>query len=508
MQINPSLPIFEFSRLPKLSRLAWCAQIKAGERMAQLDCGSLVEEIPNGFAAGAWDGDYREDAPDHSATLAGSAGRALADGFVFAAPSHTLEWLQYVRVGNTLYISNSLPLLLAETDDGPDLAYPDYFFDLLETYRAGLSKPPRSLPTAHGRWINLVVARNLHVGRDLSVTVKDKPETPAPECFEDVRDFLQHSVNVVVDNARDPRREHPFRPRVTVSRGYDSVAVAALAAKAGCLHGLTFRTSSIPGGGWAWDNGRAIGEALGMTVDEYAREKLALLQGHRDAEFYIDSHAGTDKNFLLFFNGIEGALFMTGRSGENCWSLEHGSCQPALQEPSATLMSGASLIEFALCAGFLHFPVPACGAIHAPALDRISRSPEMQPWQIGGNYDRPIPRRIAEEAGVPRAAFGQRKHAGAGKHIGHRLSKESREDLRGFLVGVVPKIPSHNPLIGWLPRRRRRALHHAELWLRAGSRSQCWLAKLIGNRFHPRWRNRFSYTFHWGLTRTTERYAV
>ena len=33
----------------------------------------------------------------------------------------------------------------------------------------------------------------------------------------------------------------------------------------------------------------------------------------------------------------------------------------------------------------------------------------MAPWRLGNDYDRPIPRRIAESAGVPRAAFGQRK---------------------------------------------------------------------------------------------------
>ena len=33
----------------------------------------------------------------------------------------------------------------------------------------------------------------------------------------------------------------------------------------------------------------------------------------------------------------------------------------------------------------------------------------MDPWRLRNGYDRPIPRRIAEEAGVPRLAFGQSK---------------------------------------------------------------------------------------------------
>jgi hypothetical protein len=36
-------------------------------------------------------------------------------------------------------------------------------------------------------------------------------------------------------------------------------------------------------------------------------------------------------------------------------------------------------------------------------------APEMRPWTLGGDYDRPIARRILEEAGVARSAFAERK---------------------------------------------------------------------------------------------------
>ena len=72
-------------------------------------------------------------------------------------------------------------------------------------------------------------------------------------------------------------------------------------------------------------------------------------------------------------------------------------------------MSGLSLTEYRLWAGFIHCPVPYFGARQAPDINAITRSDEMVPWDVGGNYNRPIPRRIAEEAGIPRAAFGIRK---------------------------------------------------------------------------------------------------
>ena len=48
------------------------------------------------------------------------------------------------------------------------------------------------------------------------------------------------------------------------------------------------------------------------------------------------------------------------------------------------------------------------GAIH-PEVERISHLPEMRPYSVGGDYDRPIARRIIEEAGVPRGAFARSK---------------------------------------------------------------------------------------------------
>ena len=69
--------------------------------------------------------------------------------------------------------------------------------------------------------------------------------------------------------------------------------------------------------------------------------------------------------------------------------------------------------EFRLRVGFAHVPVPRIGTRYPATLNRISRSTELAPYSLGGSYDRPIARRIAEEAGVPREAFGQVKTATA-----------------------------------------------------------------------------------------------
>ena len=84
---------------------------------------------------------------------------------------------------------------------------------------------------------------------------------------------------------------------------------------------------------------------------------------------------------------------------------------------------GKSLTEFRLRVGFACVPAPVIGGMVPKSIGAITRSSEMAPYSIGGDYDRPIPRRIAEEAGIPRTAFGMKKSATAPNVL-------NREDLR------------------------------------------------------------------------------
>ena len=84
-------------------------------------------------------------------------------------------------------------------------------------------------------------------------------------------------------------------------------------------------------------------------------------------------------------------------------------------KPSSDLkdldLSGSSFADFRLRECFLHVPIPFMGALRHRDLNRISNSDEMRPYSIGGWYDRPIPRRIAEEGGIRRESFGHDKFA-------------------------------------------------------------------------------------------------
>jgi hypothetical protein len=74
-------------------------------------------------------------------------------------------------------------------------------------------------------------------------------------------------------------------------------------------------------------------------------------------------------------------------------------------------LGGHSLSEVRLHVGVTHLALPYIGARRRSELLEITESDDMSPWRLGTNYDRPIARRFAEEAGVPRDFFGQKKMA-------------------------------------------------------------------------------------------------
>ena len=72
-------------------------------------------------------------------------------------------------------------------------------------------------------------------------------------------------------------------------------------------------------------------------------------------------------------------------------------------------LGGSGMGEWRLVVGLIHLPLPFIGARRRAEIVEITESAEMNPWRMRNSYDRPIARRIAEEAGVPRHLFGQSK---------------------------------------------------------------------------------------------------
>jgi len=86
--------------------------------------------------------------------------------------------------------------------------------------------------------------------------------------------------------------------------------------------------------------------------------------------------------------------------------------------------------------------VPWWGIWDAARIQAIGASEEMAPWTLGTHYDRPIPSRLAQKAGVPRCDFWQRKKLVASNSpFRWPVSSEARASLERFLAGVGIRAP-------------------------------------------------------------------
>jgi hypothetical protein len=485
--------------------------------------GSWVETWRDGFCEGAWDGPFAARGFAEAETFVGSGGRLTADGVLFASSTSTMAQIYSLRAGDRLIVSNSLPFLLAQASDALDLGHPHYYFDFVRHERGGLTRPMSPIRTARGNQVLLHHYTNVLVRADLSWREQPKNLGMAPEDFNRYRELLQSGVTRVFANAADGERRHCYRPLATLSQGYDAPAVAALAARAGCRTALVCRTP--PGSdGEPWEDGTLVASHLGLDVRQYDRLAFRALPDMPEAEFCAGMAFGRYAHLGAVETELEGTLLLTGHPGDDVWAPDAACALPHLLMPSDRVVEAQSLKEYRLRVGVLLFPVAWIGAYHKEAIRRITVSPEMKPWWVPGDYNRPIPRRLAEEAGVPRALFGQIKMATflAPQDDPCAMTANGWRDFDEFCRTRVPDcllrrggaVPT---LVG---RRRDHALRIAATLEEASLRvlrrlpRRVFLAALpvlglgLRDRRNPLWRSVFLYTFHWGVERVRARYLL
>jgi hypothetical protein len=394
----------EFCNVDTLPRLAWCARILLGQEAVTVLHGPWVETGADFFVEGAWSGDFTR--PDFDlGTLMGSGGRVLGEELVFAAPNYTLEQIFVLRNRDALWVSNSFAFVLACTDDSVHPRALLYSVKL-ETITDGLKAYTRYLPTRNGYRVRMYYHCNLLVDRHLRI--REQPKAPVREFvdFDDYKGYLLEKVAAIQENASHPRRKITFRPIATISTGYDSPAGAVLARAVGCNEALTFaqarRDAHLTPDEVA-DSGAEIGSALGMKVHVFDRLDYLKEKGFPEAEFY-----GNGAQEAPWASHLEGKVLFTGFHGDKVWDKH---CPKVSRDIVRGDSSGTFLNAFRLRVGWIHLPVPFLGCTSLPSIHKISNSREMQPWSLGNDYDRPIPRRLVEEAGVQRRQFGIKKKA-------------------------------------------------------------------------------------------------
>src|SRR5262249_44753521 len=323
------------------------------------------------------------------------------DGVLFATPTHSLEPLYVLRTGQRLHCSNSLRHLLASADDDIDPGY--MFYDVgIMTQAFGTKRRASRIPTRDRNYVTVHYYCNLVVGNNLALTRLPKSQPGAFRGYSDYRAFLNEQVLLTTENSADPGRSIRYTPLSTISTGYDSTATSVIARAAGCREGVTFHAAS------GNDSGKQIGHILGLNVTEYDPEAYRIRNDLPEAEFAATGGCSGDGLVMTAWEHRLGSkMLLTGIYGGAAWERcnSHGGVDMVEWTSACT-----ELIYFRTRVGFLHLAVPSIGYSEFTSLQKITNSEEMHPWRLQRNeYDRPIPRRILEEAGVPSELFGQRK---------------------------------------------------------------------------------------------------
>ncbi len=386
---------FHYTAMDSWPPLAWLARLR---RFSPIEVchGSDVETSPEWFCEAVWDGPYASGDFDESDIVFGSGGRYRGDTATFVSSASTVDRLHSLEASDACWVSNSLVCLLAAAGAEVDPTYPAYFNDFRTIIR-GITRYARTLATSAGP-VRLTYYLNLvWDGERLREQPKTSPHRVFPR-FAAYRGFLDTSLSRLVDNMAAPTRRIRFDPLGTISSGYDSAAVAALARGHGLREAIAFDRSS----NGEPDSGEAIANVLGLDLTIVARDGWRAM-ALPEVPFIAADAKGED----VYFKGAEPKLarraLLTGFHGDKVWDKRARAASEDLVRGD---QSGLSLSEYRLWTGFLHCPLPFAGVRQVRDINAISRSSELARWDIGSHYSRPICRRILEEAGVPRHAFG------------------------------------------------------------------------------------------------------
>lgn len=383
--------------------LAWAARIGRDGSVAAV-AGAAVEETEGGLSAAAWSGPYGESSPFGAAHAIGTALR-VGPGRIEALCGNAGPDVLFLHRGpEGVVLANSLPAALALAEDAPLPRYPFYNHDLM-AYLLGGGPIGRPLPLLCGTLTPCYRGIALD-GPDARPLPLPPSAAPGFADFAAYRALLVAETAAILANAADPARRQRFRPIATLSSGYDSVASAVIAREAGCAEALTWREASMAEPG-TLDSGEEIAARLGLPVVALETHAYRRRDDLPEVEFAAAGYGGPQAIMAGSEPHLAGRLIVTGFAGDILWARDHGLRRPPR---GPAICGGFSAVCFHLRLPALALAVPMLGAAEDPAaVGALSRAAEMAPWTLGGDYDRPIPRRIAEEAGLPRGSFARRK---------------------------------------------------------------------------------------------------
>ena len=381
--------------------LAWLAILSDRNPTVRILHGNRVESAVDRIIEGVWDGHFADGNFDQTDIVIGSGCRVRDGKLVFVSAGNTVDRLHHGQKDGEWLVSNSLACLVSAMEAQVAPGYGHYFEDFGSIIN-GLDACHCKLATTRGD-ITLTYFDNLcWDGQSLERAPKPSIKRDFSQ-FERYHEFLARSLAAFSANMSDPARRHSLRFLSTLSSGYDSTAVTVLGAAAGCRDAITYAKAR---GGDA-DDGFQAAQALGINLEEFSRDAW-LERPESEIPFISADAKGEDRYFCAAEKLLEGRVLLTGFHGDKLWAKDTHDLSGNVVRGDR---SGLSLAEYRLHTGFIHCPLTFWGVKQIRDLHELSNSAEMQPWDVPGGYSRPICRRIAEEAGIPRQAFGMSKRA-------------------------------------------------------------------------------------------------
>lgn len=407
-------------------RLSWVALLQCGRAPIHVFHGSGVEANPAWCVEAVWAGEYTDGDFDKADLVFGTGVRVRDDEVVFVSSGDTLNRLHYYKERDFIYVSNSFTAIIAVAD--LDLVNDFDYADALASIMRGLSSHEKVVPSTRGS-VHLIYYRNFKV-KDHEITITDKAST-APDfpTFSRYRDYILDSADGLRRNAAAIRRRHTITPLATISSGYDSAAAALPARAAGATEAVTIEQGrrTVENLFRLNDSGKAVAEQLGLNCTTYSR--FMTNYPFEDAGWASMGNIG-DINLAIFDYPQPLCLLFTGFMGDVMWATD--TVQPEALRRKDT--SGARFNEIRLELGVFVCSPAFWGCQKESQILRLTHQPEMRPWTLGNKYDRPIPRRLLEEAGVQRDTFGRTKRVATfNRRYGRPLSADLRSDFSAFL---------------------------------------------------------------------------
>lgn len=455
--------LLRFQLVSDWPKLAWVAQMCDGSGEIAVLHGPMVELGDNWLIEAVWDGDFASADFDRSDLIFGTGIRVRENRVVFVSSASGVDRLWHCRDNDKWFVSNSLPAILAVSGLALREDYLDYLWDLMTVELLGIKRYSKWLPASPAK-IGIVYFDNLVFdGRTLETEGKHHVAREFGD-FNAYRNFLVATARSLGQNLADRQRRFTITPLTAISKGYDSPAVSVIAKHAGCVQAATIiNASSVL---TRSDDGSAIAQRLGLDCRRYVRKPSAYRR--EETIWAAAGHAG-GLNLTLFDYPKPLCLFFSGSFGDKVWdAAEHD-----LSEPIGDC--DCQLGEYRLLEGVFHTVVPWWGIRQAQQINRLGGQAEMKPWSIGGVYDRPVPRRIVEEEGIPRNEFGLRKLVTASNMpVRWPCSTTLRQRYRNYLkdrrhstppdwalsvltsVAHIDNLVYKNTLKRWGIKRRRR----------------------------------------------------